>query len=905
MDSTRTTQSPPAAPPVGAVLVVGGGISGMQSALDLANADFKVYLVESSPAVGGRMAQLDKTFPTNDCSMCIISPKLVELGRNKNIELLTHSEVESVEGEMGRFTVRVRQRPRYVKLDACTGCGQCEIVCPVTHRPYFPEPEAGGEGKAAAKKPSNKITLPYRAPMENLEAAPFGWTFRVDEAACKMCGICSRRCPVGAIAWEKKQPARIQESLCIRCGACAVACPPKFAAIAVSDAPGLERSMGAAILERSAKLKQAVAGKDHPDCLRCGLCQLMCDKVMGAGALAVTKDGIEVDKEACRACGACISVCPVGFLDIRELSDKTPRPLRSEFNAGLAGRKPINIKYPQAVPRVPVIDPSSCVRLNTGACGVCQSLCDAKAIDYGHVETIREFEVGSVILSPGYDLFDARRRAEYGYGVYANVMTSIEFERLLSASGPTSGAVLRPGDGRHPKKIAWIQCVGSRDTTCGRDYCSSVCCMYATKEAVIARDHDPNIEPTIFFIDLRAFGKNFDDYAVRARDHNGVRYVRAMISRAYEDPVTRDVELRYIDPSGEQVRESFDLVVLSVGLEISEKTRGLAGRLGIALDRFGFAQTSAFAPLAANRPGFFVSGVFSGPKDIPETVCEASGAAGAAAANLSSARGSLAARESFPPERSAPDGERRIGVFVCHCGINIAAVVDVAAVADYARTLPGVAYAEHPLYTCSQDTQERMRSLIMEHDLTHVVVAACSPRTHEPVFQETLRQAGRNRAMFDMANIRDHCSWVHQNDHAAATDKARRLLRMAVANVSQAEPLVDHEFQVNPNLLVVGGGLAGLTAALEAARQGFGVYLIEQDKELGGHLRYLRRTSSGDDVAAFLAGLIQAVKAEPKIQTLAGTAIVEHRGFIGNFETTVMTPAGVSRTLKHGAVVVA
>jgi heterodisulfide reductase subunit A len=482
----------------------------------------------------------------------------------------------------------------------------------------------------------------------------------------------------------------------------------------------------------------------------------------------------------------------------------------------------------------------------------------------------------------------------------------MEFERLLSASGPTEGHVKRPSDGTAPQRVAWIQCVGSRDHSCNRDYCSSVCCMYAAKEAVIAKEHDGRIDPTVFFIDLRAFGKGFDNYVDRAREHHGVRYVRAMVSRVFEDPATGNLELRYVDESGKRISEEFDMVVLSVGLQVSEQVRDLARRLEVDLDEFGFARTGAFKPLASSRTGVFVCGVFNEPKDIPETVSEASGAAGDAAVELAPSRGTLVIEEVLPEERAIPDDEPlKIGVFVCHCGINIAAVVDVEELSEYALTLPGVVYSDHILYTCSQDSQENMREIIKEHGLNRVVVASCSPRTHEPLFQQTLTQVGLNKYLFDMANIRDQCSWVHRRDNRRATEKSKRLLRMAVANASRAQPLEEHEFAVNSNLLVIGGGLAGMTAALQAARQGFGVFLVERQAELGGNLAKLRRTARGDTVGDFLRELVKEIDAHPGIRVFSRSEVIEHSGYIGNFETEIMTPAGVSRKLEHGAIIVA
>lgn len=900
MKANPTIKSESGKNPTGAVMVIGGGISGMQSALDLANSGIKVYLVENSPAIGGKMAQLDKTFPTNDCSMCIVSPKLVEVGRHKNIELFTHSEVKDLKGDAGSFQATITRHARYVDVDACTGCGLCEMICPVTHQSHFhPLPEEG-EKKKKLRAKNKQIITGKAAP---LPTDLFRWNFSVDEDRCSKCGSCFKACLQNAVIWEKKQIAQIDQEKCTGCGACYVACPDKFEAIRVEGAE-LEKSVGAAVDDRSHQLAKQFSGQENPICVRCGLCAITCEKVMKIGALKMVESGIEVGVDICQVCGACVSVCPVNFLKIEDVTDKVPRPLINTFNEGLNGRKPVNIHYPQAVPRVPVIDEASCVQLNSGACGTCASICGVGAIHYDHKETETTIDIGSVIFSPGIEVFDAGRRGEFGYGQYNNVVTSIEFERLLSASGPTSGAVERPGDGKHPKKIAWIQCVGSRDHSCDRDYCSSVCCMYATKEAFIAREHDSNIEPTIFYIDMRSFGKNFDDYVTRAKEHD-IRFERAMVSRVFEDPVTGDLELRYVDGSGQRQSEQFDMVVLSVGLQVPKQTKELAGTLNIDLDQYGFVKTDCYKPLATSRPGVFVSGAVNGPKDIPETVCEASAAAEAASAALAEARGTLISAEQLPPERDAQDEELRIGVFICHCGTNIASVVDVDAVTEYAKGLPGVVYAEHPLYTCSQDSQERMREIIEEHNLNRVVTSACSPSTHEPLFMSTLQEAGLNKYYFDMANIRDQCSWVHPNDPALATEKSKRLTRMAVANATAGEPLDELEFDVDSRLLIVGGGVAGMTAAVEAAKQGFGVYLVERSDLLGGQLQNLTRSENGGKFSAFLSDLEEQVFGSDKIRVFLNSEVVEQSGFVGSFESEIVMPTGATRTLKHGAVLVA
>jgi heterodisulfide reductase subunit A-like polyferredoxin len=544
------------------------------------------------------------------------------------------------------------------------------------------------------------------------------------------------------------------------------------------------------------------------------------------------------------------------------------------------------------------------------ACGICSecyqclTACKAGAIDHTMTGEDLSLSVGALVLSPGFETFDARLKGEYGYGRYPNVLTSLEFERVLSASGPFQGHVQRPSDGREPVKVAWIQCVGSRDASLNRDYCSYVCCMYATKQAIIAKEHVTSIEPTIFFIDIRAQGKGFDRYYERARNEHGVRYQRSLISRVAENPQTHNLQISYIDETNAFQSEEFDLVILSVGLQARPETRELARILGVETDRFGFCENPPFNTVGTSRPGIFAGGVFQNPKDIPETVTQASGAAAEAAALLAAARGTQISQVAYPDERAIQGEEPRIGVLVCHCGINIAGIVDVDQVTEYARSLPGVVYADHFLFTCSTDSQETMAQVIRDQGLNRVIVASCSPRTHEVLFQDTLRKAGLNKYLFEMANIRDQCSWVHQADPALATEKAKDLVRMSVARAELLEPLYEIPFNVDQRALVVGGGVAGMTAALNLADQGFETVLIEKSDSLGGVANRLAFTLEGFDVRAYLQQLQERVQGHPRIRLLTRTQLLDIQGHVGKFKSTI-EQGGQRSLLEYGAVVVA
>ena len=690
---------------VGAVLVVGGGIAGMQSSLDLANSGFKVYLVDTAPAIGGVMAQLDKTFPTNDCSMCIMAPKLVDVGRHPNIQLITYSEIEGLTGKPGNFKVKIKKKARHVDPDKCTGCG-----------------------------------------------------------------VCAQECPIEAI---------------------------------------------------------------------------------------------------------------------------------SIFNEGLSDRKCIYVPYPQAVPLAYTIDKNKCI-----GCGLCENLCLADAIKYDDKEEIIDVDVGSIILCPGFDEFESDIKSEYGHGRFENVVTSIEFERVLSASGPYKGHVLRRSDGVQPEKVAWIQCVGSRDRGCGNNYCSSVCCTYAIKEAVIAKEHVKTIKPTIFYMDMRTFGKDFEAYYNRSKEEYGINFIRCRVSDVREDKKTKNLLIRYETEDGNLLEEEYDMVVLSVGFMPKEGVKQLANKLGVALNEYGFCKTNDFAPVETNKPGVFVCGSFSGPKDIPETVIQASGAAAKASSVISDQRNKLIEKKEYPRELEILNEEPRIGVFICHCGINIGAYVDVPAVVEYAKTLPNVAYAEQNLYTCSQDTQKKIVEKIKENKLNRVIVASCTPRTHEPLFMETLREAGLNPHLFEMANIRDQCSWVHMSQPEAATKKAKALVGMAVSKARLIEPLHQVTLDVVQKALVIGGGITGMNSALSIADQGYEVFLVEREKELGGNARRIHWTIDSDDVQKYIKDTIKKIEDHPNIKIYKNANIEDIQGYIGNYKTKIKSDKTYLE-LDHGVILIA
>ena len=653
----------------------------------------------------------------------------------------------------------------------------------------------------------------------------------------------------------------------------------------------------------------------NKDCLLCGLCVRMCHDRMGRRAIGFAHRGSErevqpafdIQSDMCQTCGACFSICPTQAIKFEKITKNEPRPILSEFDGGLRERSAIYIPFPQAVPNYAIIDENHCVSLQTGECKICQEFCEAGAINYDQKEEILKLNVGSIILAPGFQPYDPSINDTYQYNRFSNVVTSLEFERMLSASGPFEGHLIRPSDHKEPKKIAWIQCVGSRNTQIGdKGYCSSVCCTYAIKQAMIAKEHSPEpLDTAIFYIDIRTYGKEFDRYYNRAKDEIGIRFVKSKINNVLPGEKEGGLKIRYTDEAGKLIQEDFDLVVLSIGLNISQESVDFAGKIGVDLDHYNFINTSSFEPVTTSKPGIYACGVIEGPKDIPDTVAQASAAATSATSALAEVRGTRVKAKEYPPERDVSNEAIRIGVFVCHCGINIGGVADVPAIVEYAKTLPHVEYVEANLFTCSEDTQEKMKEVIQEKQLNRVVVASCTPRTHQVLFRETCREAGINQYLFEMANIRDQCTWVHMQEPENATEKAKDLVRMSVARVATLEQLYEIPQSICQEALVVGGGVAGMTAALGLAEQGFKAHLIEREDKLGGQALKLHTTWKNEKIRPYLDELIKKVNEHPLVDMHLQTKIKSVSGTAGNFSCKLDDAKGNETEFSYGAAIIA
>ncbi|WP_022663791.1 FAD-dependent oxidoreductase [Desulfospira joergensenii] len=1163
----------------GSVMVVGAGIAGIQASLDLADSGFLVYLVDKDTAIGGTMAQLDKTFPTNDCSMCIISPKLVEAGRHLNIELLTMTEVEDVSGEEGNFTVTLKQAPRFIDLEKCTACGECTKICPVELPSEFDEnlqnrkaafklyPQAMPSAFAIEKKDRApcRLTCPaglnVQGYVQMVKEGKFKESLEIIMEQLPLPGVLGRICPHecedACRRCQVDEPVAIRDLKRLAADSfdpreIEIPCAPKInkkVAIIGSGPAGLSagyhlarKGVDATIFEAlpraggmlrvgipDHRLPRDVLDKDIDVVTNLGV-EIKLNTSLGKditvdGLLAngydsvflalgahkgielgipgeelegvrqgvdflrelnltgTTKTGkkvgiigggnvaIDVARSAIRLGAGEVTILyrrtrkemPAWEEEIRAAEDEgvkitylaapqeilgedgrvravrvikmelgepdtsgrrrpvpvpgseyeietdqiipaigqrpdvsaleklagvniskwdttevNPLTLATDREGVFAGgdvqtgpgvaiaaiaagmeaaesmfryltgadmekgrqraveenpeyipvHEDMAVEHRRRMPELAVVEREGNFQevelgyaredgqkeaarcLNCGYCSECLQCVDAclaHAVDHSMTGKTHTLTVGAVILSPGFTPFEPTQMTTYCYGHSPNVVTSVEFERILSASGPYAGHLVRPSDNTPPSKIAWIQCVGSRDMNQGdNSYCSGVCCMYANKQAVIAKEHaGSSLDTAIFFMDMRTHGKEFDKYNIRAQDNSGVRFIRSRIHSVFPEPGDK-YRIVYASEAGNTMEEIFDMVVLSVGLAPNKDAIGLAKRIGVEINEHGFAETRNLLPVHTSRQGIYVCGAFQEPKDIPSSVMEASAAAATATMAMPGERWSLTRTRELPPENDFSGQAPRIGVWVCNCGINIGGVADVPAVRDYAATLPYVVHVEDKLFTCSQDSQDHMKEVIAEHGLNRVVVAACSPRTHEPLFQETIRDAGLNKYLFEMANIRDQNTWVHMNHPEKATQKAKDLVRMAVAKAAFIEPLHQVSLPIKKAVLIIGGGVSGMEAAISAASQGIEVHLVEKTGTLGGIAKQLNATWQGEPIQEYVNSLEELVRANNSISLYLDSQVTSTTGSMGNFVTCISVNGGDREsTVEHGAAILA
>ncbi len=580
-----------------------------------------------------------------------------------------------------------------------------------------------------------------------------------------------------------------------------------------------------------------------------------------------------VDEDLCTGCGICVDHCPA--------------VVPNEFEVGMGARKAIYSPFAQAVPNTHIIDRDHCLNDDFLVCDHCAQACDRNAINYDDTGEDVEIDIGAVILATGFDVYDASQIPAYGYTMNENVLTNMELERVLNASGPTQGHLIRPSDKKPPKRIAFIQCVGSRGEgkEKGCQYCSRFCCMNAIKDCMLVKQHEPDIEEMlVFYIDMRASGKGFEEFYRRSYEIPELKYVRGRPSKIVEDPKNKNITIIVEDgESGEVKHELVDMVVLSSGAVASESNRKLAETVGIELEDNGFFKidTTYGSPLHTAKEGVYICGCAGGINDISDSVAQGSGAAAEAERFVGKLRVEEVPREIKELDVSGPP---RVGVFICHCGINIAGVLDMEGMERFANTIPDVTYVEQNLFLCSDEGQRMMQEKILEHDLNRVVVAACTPRTHEPIFRESCELVGLNPYLFEMVNVRDQCSWVHSKDPVRATYRAKDQLKMGVAKARHLQPLKRNTIPINQSVLVVGGGIAGMRSALDLEAQGFKVFLVEKAGRLGGRLNNLTRVYPANLSAFELSRVMVEKLNSSRVEVLASTEINSITGFVGNFD---------------------
>ena len=611
--------------------------------------------------------------------------------------------------------------------------------------------------------------------------------------------------------------------------------------------------------------------------------------------ITLMHEPLYVDPARCTNCGLCAIACP--------------ERLPSEYQESLVTRMAVHKSAPRSLPDSFYIDKGDYCE----GCNRCMDVCPTDAIDLNEEPYEEIIHVGAIILAMGYTLTDPYELAEYGYGRFMNVVHSMQYERYVSRSGPTEGLLLRPSDNTPPKRIAWLQCIGSRDQK--HPYCSSICCMYATKEAVLAKERLDEVHCQIFIMDERAFNKEYNAYFYRSTEQYGVEYTRCRISDLKEDPKTKDLILHFPDPNkgGQMVEARFDMVVLSVGVQPPSGAQIVSNQLGFDLNQYGFCQTDKFNPLETSQPGIYVCGAFSSPKEIAETIIDSAGAAGDVmrlfqnqlGCSYSSGEFPFLSDEQFPPEIDVQNKDPRIGVFSCRCYPTMEGVIDLDTILDKAANFPHVVHTEDIGYGCFPEGLEKIKDSIKEHNLNRVVVAGCSHRTHESLFQKTVREAGLNSYLLEMVNLRGFAAWVHPHQPDQATRIGLELIRLGVGRAAFLEPIYKSSIAPHRRALVIGGGVSGMTAALSVADSGFDVVLIERGDTLGGNLQKVHYLVEGDNPNKLLRDLVNRIIAHEHITVITKTNLIEHTGHVGAYHAVLRHQDGSQSEISHGVTIVA
>ncbi len=598
-----------------------------------------------------------------------------------------------------------------------------------------------------------------------------------------------------------------------------------------------------------------------------------------------------VNSIKCVTCGLCWRSCPVQAV--------------SEFNFGLGARKAIYLAYAGAVPNIPFIDAGTCLHLKGEECNKCAEVCPTDAIDWGQKEQLQELQVGAILLTPGIEPLRASdEAAKLGYGKMPNVIDNFQMDRLVSIYGPTGGQVQRPSDGKQAQRIAIVQCIGSRKTDKDLSYCSSICCMHATRLAMSLKAKSNETEVVIFHNDVMAYSKGHEQIYNQAKDSLGVKYTRGEIGSITEDPQTKDLKVEYISAEGgKPAEESFDLLVLSLGLTPSSDGTNLAKSLGIPFDRWGFPETANQSSMA--KPGVFVGGSFHSLSDTPEAVVNAEAAALEIAEFLAGAATTVGQPAQAPTSQShVSDTLPKVGVFVCQCGGMISKTLNTAELAEYASGLEGVAESQVLDYACFAPGISQIKQTIKEKGLNRAVVVACSARSLLPLFQKTVADTGLNKFLVEMVNAREFCAWVHLKESDKATQRLRDEIRGSVAKVRELQPIPPAARDITQRALVIGGGVAGMVAALSLASQEIPVDLVEKSERLGGNANRLCYDPAGRKVSQYIGTLNKRIEDSSLIRVFLGSKVTEITGRIGQFHTKILTPAAGAEA-EHGAIIVA